>query len=328
MAVTLPPSQRLLRSPDRLARHLLGAHRPLAIFTLAMLGFTVLFALGIFVDDRLIGGQSAWLKPAKFGVSIAIYTLTILWLLAQVRSEHRGVQRFLRAFGWLVMIVFVIEMAIIVLQGIRGTTSHFNVSTALDGVLYSTMGAAITTLWVANLVLAVVVLRQRFTDSAFAWSLRLGLLTAVIGMGQAFLMTSPTAQQLAGWQAGGNVTVAGAHSVGAPDGGPGLPVTGWRTDVGDLRVGHFVGIHGLQVIPFVGWALSRRRRLDVRQRTGLVVSAGAAYLAVVLILTWQALRAQPLLQPDALTLGALGAVAVALGLAVWAVVRRRGPRRA
>ena len=52
--------------------------------------------------------------------------------------------------------------------------------------------------------------------------------------------------------------------VPAPEyGGPGLPVTRWSTAGGDLRVPHFMGIHGLQVLPLVGWLLGRRRRRAV-----------------------------------------------------------------
>jgi uncharacterized membrane protein YqjE len=153
--------------------------------------------------------------------------------------------------------------------------------------------------------------------------LRFGIGITIVGMAQAFLMTNPTAMQLAGWQAGEPITIIGAHSVGAPDGGAGMPVTGWRSDAGDLRVGHFVGLHALQVIPLAWVWLQRRRHLAERQRTALVTVAGLGYLGLTVLITWQALRAQPLLRPDALTLGALALLVVASAVAAWLVVRVR-----
>lgn len=38
-------------------------------------------SVGLVVYSRVITGAPAWLKPAKFAVSIAIYCFTLLWLL-------------------------------------------------------------------------------------------------------------------------------------------------------------------------------------------------------------------------------------------------------
>lgn len=80
------------------------------------------------------------------------------------------------------------------------------------------MGNAITVLLVVNVAVAALVLSQRFASPSLGAGLRWGMAITVLGMAQAFLMVMPTARQLAGWQAGGDATIIGAHSVGAPDG--------------------------------------------------------------------------------------------------------------
>jgi hypothetical protein len=303
----------------RLAEH----HRPLAVSGLATAALVALFLIGLVLDPRSIGGAPAWLKPTKFAVSIAIYTFTLLWLLAHVSRHTPRRDRLVRVAGWVVVATFALEWMAIVTQVVRGTTSHFNVATPLDTALWTVMAVAINVLLVANVVVAGLLLTQRFERRSLGTALRFALAITIVGMAQAFLMTNPTAMQLAGWRAGEPITVIGAHSVGAPDGGAGMPVTGWRSDAGDLRVGHFVGLHALQVIPLVWVWLQRRRNLIERQRTALVSVASLGYLGLTALVTWQALRAQPLLRPDALTLGALALLAVACAVAALLVVRVR-----
>ena len=313
-------------SPVSFIKQLWRTHAPLTLMSLTMALLTVFFIVGVFADSTVITGAPAWLKPAKFGISIALYTLTITWLLGFVRAERVRTKRLVNAIGWITVGVFVVEIVPIVLQVLRGTTSHFNVGAPLDAFMFWVMGIGVTVLWFTNFVLAVLLLRQRFESPAFGWAIRLGLIIAMIGMAEGFLMTSPTAQQLASWQAGAPVTIAGAHSVGVPDGGPGLPVVNWSTTGGDLRVGHFVGMHALQVLPFVGWFVTRRRRfasrLTKKKQTALVWTAGGFYLGLTLLLTWQALRAQPLIQPDALTLSVFAVLSAAALLATFIIYGR------
>src|SRR5215212_1323917 len=121
--------------------------------------------------------------------------------------------------------------------------------------------------------------------------------------------------------AGEPVNVIGAHSVGVEDGGPGLPLVGWSTEGGDLRVPHFVCLHGMQILPLVGWLLTQpgaRRRWPERHRIGLVWVAGLGYLGLTALLTWQALRGQSIIAADQVTWSALillvGAMLVGSGL--------------
>jgi hypothetical protein len=124
------------------------------------------------------------------------------------------------------------------------------------------------------------------------------------------------------------MATAGAHTVGLPDGGPGLPLVGWSTTGGDLRIAHFVGMHALQALPLLAAVLAATRRLDEAARVRLVRVAAVAYTGLVVLLTWQALRAQPLLAPDAVTLAALAALVLGTAAATAGVLltaRRHTP---
>ena len=130
-------------------------------------------------------------------------------------------------------------------------------------------------------------------------------------------MTRPTAAQLDGMRSGEPVTVVGAHTVGAADGGPGLPGTGWSSEHGDLRVAHFVGLHALQALPMIALLMGRRAAPGASAR--VVVVAGSSYALLFVTLLWQALRGQSVLKPDATTLVTLLAWAATTAAAVWLV---------
>src|SRR5688500_6430585 len=163
------PSTATTRIADLLAG-LWRASPPMTAVGLLMLGVAVASIVGIFVDPRTITGAPAWLKPFKFAISTAIYSLTLAWIFGWL-SDWPRVRS---VVGWTTAIVFVVEVAIIDAQAWRGTTSHFNVSTPLNGVLFSVMGVAIVLQTLTSVAVAVALWRQRFTDRPFAWALRLG----------------------------------------------------------------------------------------------------------------------------------------------------------
>ena len=175
--------------------------------------------VGILVDPRIITGAPAWLKPFKFAVSTAVYSLTLAWIFRWL-LDWPHVRR---VVGWTTAIVFVLEVSIIDAQAWRGTTSHFNVSTPLNMVLFLVMGAAILLQTLVSVAVAIALWRQRFVDRPLGWALRLGMTLTIVGALTGPLMTRPTTAQLAAARAGERITTAGAHTVGGQDGGPGVP---------------------------------------------------------------------------------------------------------
>ncbi|MEU8110826.1 hypothetical protein [Micromonospora sp. NPDC048947] len=288
-------------------------NRPLMFLVSVMAVLGVVAVVGILVDPRVLTGAPIWLKPFKFAVSFVLYGATLAWMLSLLPRRSRAVERAVVV----IVAVAVVENAWIVGQVIRGQTSHFNDTTPLNTALFAAMGAAIMVLFFAHLVIGIVVLIQRIPDRVAATAVGWGLGLSLLGMLAAVPMALPM-------QDPGIEGIGGAHSVGVPDGGPGLPVVGWSTTGGDLRIGHFVGLHALQALPILAILLSRfATRLDERTRARLLVVAGGAYGVLTVLLTWQALREQPLLRPDAVTLAALAALVVATASATGLVLARR-----
>ncbi len=61
----------------------------------------------------------------------------------------------------------------------------------------------------------------------------------------------------------------------------------------------------------------RRLRLSNDTRVRLTLTAAGSYFALVVLLLIQALRGQPILGPDALTLGLFGAWALVTAICGW-----------
>ncbi|WP_412542583.1 hypothetical protein R8Z50_08850 [Longispora sp. K20-0274] len=307
-----------------------GWHRPLLASAALLFALALACAVGLFVDDRLLLGESVWVKPLKFGFAFGGYAVTLAWLLGRLRGARR--------FGWWVGAVFavagVLDVSAIAYAAARGTFSHFNVDTdPVARAVQTVFNVAIVPIMVAVLVVAVLVLVQRAGDRALTRALRIGLGLAVAGILVAIWLSGAngvTPRTVA--DANGHpVTMIGAHGVGDPD-GSGMPLTHWSATGGDLRVPHFVGLHGVHALLLVtvllGALASRLAWLrDERVRARLVGVAALGYTGVFAVLTWQARRGQSVVHPDQRTLAAFAGIAGFTLLAAGAValLARRRP---
>ena len=245
-----------------------------------LIGLVVVTLLSI-SDQRLILGINPWIKPMKFLISITILLWTVAWFMPE--TEPEVVKRAL--VRWTVSGAMVIEIVLICVQAARGTTSHFNATSAFDLAVFNVMGAAITVSSIA--VMLFLWILRRDTPAArggYLWGIRLGVaLFIAASMLPGFLMVANN-----------------AHAIPGPDGGRGLPLVNWSVEFGDLRVAHFFGMHAMQALPLLGFLLDRT--LGANQPSSflptarnVVVAAGILWLVVTGGLLGIALLGRPIM---------------------------------
>ncbi|GAA4919210.1 hypothetical protein [Mucilaginibacter defluvii] len=180
-------------------------------------------------DQRHLSGINLWIKPIKFALSIGIYCLTWPLLL-----QYLPFERLKRRFAWFTVFAMTFEMVAIASQAARGQLSHYNHSSAYNLLVFNLMGAVIIlqTLFALYIGIRFFKVKAVQVTPAMLWAIRLGIIMACF-----FALE------------GGVMAAKMAHTVGAADGGRGLPLINWSRTAGDLRIAHFVGMHALQAIP-------------------------------------------------------------------------------
>jgi hypothetical protein len=213
-------------------------NRPLAYGGLAFLAMALVAAVLIPFDNRTVMGINPWIKPLKFDLSAAVYLWALGWLLYALADRFPASVRWI---SWGVLVCMVVEIICIKVQAVRGVTSHFNVATPLDGIIFGMMGnfIFINTL-LTGYATVLFWVSSPAVEAAYLWGIRLGFVTFLLGSLVGVVMV-----------------MHNAHSVGVADGGAGLPLLNWSTIGGDLRAAHFVGMHALQLFPLAGYLLHR-----------------------------------------------------------------------
>jgi len=204
---------------------------------LCMLG-ALASILFIQIDNTIVTGINAWVKPLKFFLSVGIYSWTMGWLLYYLQYHKK-----VKVYSWGLVIIMIFELSVIVWQAANGRISHYNISTPLYMWLFQFMGIAIVTITLWTAYMAYLFFRQKqFTISeTYLWGIRLGMIFFIIFSFEGGLMAAKL-----------------QHTVGSTDGGPGLPLLNWSKEYGDLRVAHFFGLHSLQVLPLAGFYLFKK----------------------------------------------------------------------
>jgi hypothetical protein len=213
---------------------------PLFVFGLLNLLLAVVCLVLARVAPYELVGTNVWYKPTKFALSTALLCWSMGWFMGYLPATGGN-----RLYAWGMVVLLGIEMVYITWMAARGERSHFNTSTPFYSFMYSVMAFAATaiTLWTAVIGLQFWTGRFPQLPEPYLWGIRLGILLFTVFALEGFVM-------------GGRLS----HTIGGPDGGPGLPFLNWSRQYGNPRVAHFVGMHALQVLPLLGFFALRSMR--------------------------------------------------------------------
>lgn len=225
---------------------------------------------GMIFDPRLILGINPWIKPLKFFLSTIVFMSTTAWLLKDLGHPKPA-----QLVGWIIAVAMIVENSLIVMQSFRGVRSHFNNSSVFDTFVFFAMGSFIMIATGVMVYLFIVYWSPgKVLGPGYLWGIRLGLLIFILACLEAGLMLR-----------------IHAHTVGAIDGSPGIPLLNWSVKYGDLRIAHFVGLHALQVLPLSGWLIDLS---GLQHPVASVILIAIGYGTIFGLSLLQALSGKPL----------------------------------
>lgn len=227
------------------------------------------------VDDRQLMGLNVWVKPTKFIIS----GIVVLWTMAWYLLEYPFREKTKNFIAISIAVLMFFENIIVTVQAGRGVSSHYNQSNPLDGIAFAMMGIMIGlfTIIVFWFFVKSFSPQLKFSNH-MKWSFRIAWFT--------FLFASVIGGQMIGQM---------GHNVGVADGGEGLPFLNWSTIGGDLRIAHFFGIHGIQIIPLAAFYFATKTKNNTTLTNVLSIGFALLYLGWIAFTFYQAKQGIPLL---------------------------------
>ena len=204
-------------------------------------------------------GPVTWRKPIEFGISGAITTGSLAWVMGRLPRSSR--------WDWSAAILiafFVPETLLIDLQQWRGVASHFNYDTPFDATVFAMMAIFISIVALGIAILAVRSFRRLDGPPSTALAIRAGMIFLLLGQVLGVLIVANGV--------GPSSTIANASIVGA---------------AGELKVPHALGLHGLQALGVLALILERTR-VAARSAVMLVASVALGYGLLLVAGTFQA----------------------------------------
>ena len=246
---------------------------------LSRLGWALMITVPVFTVLAIglpgAGAVNPWMKPIRVSLSFSTFVTTISIFLLVLRIPEWQ----LRAARWVVVAGSLIELAGQSGQAWRIANAYHagvldvrlqQMSTAMFAVNTAVM------LWIFALIC------MRRVNAAIDAPMRAAILYG-IGI------------FLGGNAVGGFMLARGSHTIGALDGGSGIPFLNWSWIHGDLRVAHFIALHAIQIVPIFAYVLAQMAPCPALRRRNLAVAGLAMVVALVVGLTFgQAMMGRPL----------------------------------
>ncbi|MFM7710758.1 MAG: hypothetical protein ACKO5C_07550 [Ferruginibacter sp.] len=221
--------------------------------------FAFFASMGLWISNHiLIGGENIWAKPTRYALSFFI----MHWTIASFNS-HLNKSNIKSISVFLIGVFSLAVYALIFVQSLRGTASHFNedLTTPFNTLIKGLLLISSVVLWIGCLLYTIAFFNQRKMpiSQSYTWSIRCGLLL--------FLFSGII---------GGTMFLLDRHTIGSDEVEQGLVFFDWSTKAGDLRIPLFLSIHALQLIPFLGFYV-----LEGKQQ---VINLSLTYAFVILVL--------------------------------------------
>ena len=260
-----PPRESIMQNAAALCR----AADPLLLRTAVLLGLLApVSAVLVVVDARVLDGANIWLKPLKFQVSVAVFLATLAVMMPLTKASfRRGAAG--RITVWTAVSTGVFEIVWITLRAGIGERSHYATETPFGAAMYALMGVAAVLLSLTPVAIAIGAVlggQVRPARRILRWAVALGALVGLVGASFVGLLLGGSPDH---------------YPVDAQDASTRLPVAGWSTERGDLRIAHFVGLHAMQGLLVAGLLLVRT---PPRVAKAILTIIAIGWLAAVLTL--------------------------------------------
>lgn len=241
------------------------ARRRNALLFFLSAAFTALFLLFLlayyFCGSIPIADVCYWLKPFKFSISFAIYTLTVGWLMEYLKPlwGKNTITLVSIIFATLIMV----EMGVIALNSMQDSFGFEDQE--IDANLKFVGNVAIIGSSLVVLLIGVFFFGPiSVKPDAYLWGIRMGiivfLLSCLLGvfLRQYFAPSTPTAFHF------------------------GFPFTQFSTPRSNLLSLHFFGIHALQLFPLMGWFLNKKLAYALIFTLSFIFVAGTLFFIALL----------------------------------------------